>query len=117
LLSSSELALQIGSTFFHPQMHFVEQRMPSAEKKNKNKVGHESGPTVPNGNAGNASSEVREHGRDDAEDGNDDAEPNAEKPRSDRNGCQVKDEKRVLETGKVVKPPDEGYKKQTSSYN
>jgi len=95
-------------------MHFIQQRMPSAEKKNKNKVGHESGPTVPNGDAGNASSEVCKHGRDDAEDGNDDAEPNTEKPRSDCNGCQVKDEKRVLETGNVVKPANESHQKQTS---
>src|SRR5207249_4013338 len=98
-------------------MHFAEQRMPSAEKKNKNKIGHESGPTVPNGDAGNASSEVCEHSRDDAEDGNGYAEPNTEKPRSDRDGCQVKDEERVLETGNVVKPADEGYKKQTSDYD
>ena len=91
--------------------------MPSAEKKNKNKIGNESGRTVPNGDAGKTGSEVGEDGRDDAQDGNRDAEPNTEKPRSDCNGCQVKDEKRVLETGKVVKPANEGYKKQTSDYD
>ena len=91
--------------------------MPSAEKKNKNKIGNESGRTVPNGDAGNTSSDVCEDSRDNAECCHCDAEPNTEKPRSDRNGCQVKDEERVLETGNVVKPPDEGYKKQTSDYN
>src|SRR4051794_404793 len=98
-------------------MHFAEQRMPSAEKKNKNKIGNESGRTVPNGNAGKTGSEVGEDRRDHAQDGNRDAEPNTEKPGADRNWGQVKDEKRVLETGNIVKPPDEGYKKQTSNYN
>jgi hypothetical protein len=97
-------------------MHFIEQRMPSAEKKNKNKVGHESGPTVPNGDAGNASSEVCEHGRDDAQDSNRDAEPNTEKPGADSNRRQIKDEKRVLETGNVIEPADESNKKQTNDY-
>ena len=30
---------------------------------------------------------------------------------------QVKDKKRAFETGNVVKPPDEGYKKETGGYN
>ncbi len=88
--------------------------MPSAEEKNKNKIGNESGRTVPNGDAGKTGSEVGQDGRDDAQDGNRDAEPTTEKPGSDGNWRQVKDEERVLETGNVVKPPDEGYKKQTS---
>ena len=91
--------------------------MPSAEKKNKNKVGHESGPTVPNGDAGNASSEVSEDSRDDAEYCHRDAEPNTEKPGSDGNWRQVKDKERVFETGNVVKPANECHQKQTKDYD
>ena len=83
--------------------------MPSAEQKTKNEVGNESGPTVPNGDAGNASSEVCEHSRDDAEDGHCDAEPNTEKPGSDGNWRQVEDEEGVFETGNVVKPANKRY--------
>src|SRR2546423_14318726 len=98
-------------------MHFSEERMPSAEKKNKNKVGHESGPTVPNGDAGNASSEVSEDSRDDAEYCHRDAEPNTEKPGSDGNWRQVKDKERVFDTGNVVKPANECHQKQTKDYD
>ena len=91
--------------------------MRSAEKKNKNKLGHESACIVPNGNTGKTRGEVRVDSRNDAEDGNGYAEPNTEKPRSNSDGCQVKDEKRVFETRKVVKPANEGYEKQTSGYD
>ena len=88
--------------------------MPSAEKKTKNEVGNESGPTVPNGHARNTGRQVGEDRRDDAEDGDGDTESDTEKPGSYSNGCKVKNEERVFETGNVVKPANEGYKKQTS---
>ena len=83
--------------------------MPSAEKKNKNKIGNESGRTVPNGDAGNTSSDVCEDSRDNAECCHCDAEPNTEKPRSDGNWRQVEDEEGVFETGNVVKPANKRY--------
>ena len=91
--------------------------MPSAEQKTKNEVGNESGPTVPNGNARNTRREVGEDRRDDAEDGDGYTESDTEKPGSYSNGCKVKNEERVFETGNVVKPANEGYKKQTSDYD
>ena len=65
--------------------------MLSAEQKTKNEVGHESGPTVPNGNARNTRCEVGEDRRDDAEDRHGDTKPDTEKPGSDGNRCKVKD--------------------------
>src|SRR5437762_5026984 len=98
-------------------MHFAEQRMPSAEKKNKNKIGNESGRTVPNGDAGNTSSDVCEDSRDNAECCHCDAEPNTEKPRPDGNWRQVEDEEGVIETGNVAKRANTRYVYQTSDYD
>ena len=91
--------------------------MPSAEQKTKNEVGNESGPTVPNGNARNTRREVGEDSRDDAEDGHCDAEPNTEKPGSDRNWRQIEDEERVFEAGDVVKPANKADQKKTTGYD
>ena len=91
--------------------------MPSTEKNTENEVCQESARIVPNGNTGKTRGEVREDSRNDAEHRNSDAEPNTEKPGADRDGREVKDEKRVLKTGNVVKPPHEGHKKETGDYD
>jgi len=91
--------------------------MPPSKKKNKKKIRHKGGDTVPNGDARKARRQVWDDGGGDAEYCDCDAEPNSEKPRSDSDWRQVKDKERAFETGKVVKPAYERHQKQTSDYD
>src|SRR4029077_8322926 len=98
-------------------MHFFEERMPSAEKKNKKKIRHKGGETVPNGDAGKPRRHVRDYGGGDAEDCDCDAEPNSENPLPYRNGRREKEREGALKPGNKVNPAYECHEKQTSDYN
>src|SRR3954469_7205714 len=91
--------------------------MPPSEKENENQVGNKRRHTVPNENARKTTRHVCQDRRDDTGHCHCDPEPKTEKPRADSDWRQVKNEERVLETGNVVKPADEGDKKYATHYD
>ena|SRR5438876_4085833 len=98
-------------------MHFTQQGMPTSEKENKNKVSNKRRHAVPNDDARKTTRQVGQNSRDDTGYCDGDPEPKTEKPCADGNWRQVKDEKRILETSNVVKPPNEGDKNQSCDYD
>ena len=98
-------------------MHLAEQRVPPAEKKHENKIGNKRRYTVPNNDARKTARHVCQNGRDDTAHCDCDPEPGTEKPRADGNRRQIKNEERVLETGKVVEPANEGDKNEATDYD
>ena len=91
--------------------------MPPSEQKNKNKVGSKRRHTVPNEDARKTTRQVCQNGRDDTGHCHCDPEPKTEKPGADGNRRQINNEERVLETSNVVKPANEGDKKQANDYD
>ena len=88
--------------------------MPPSEKENKNEIGNKRRHTVPNDDARKATSQVCQNGRDDTGHCDCDPEPKTEEPRANGDWRHINNQERVLETGNVVKPADEGDKQKTS---